>query len=104
MSAWCSSRVATAAAGPVAFVALAAPQLARRLTRSPGAGLLPAAAMGALLLAAQRLARAARPRADVGTLPVGVVTGAIGGAYLIWLLVREWRRGRHECDRGRNRS
>ena len=32
--------VATAAAGPIAFVALAAPQLARRLTRSPGPGLL----------------------------------------------------------------
>lgn len=26
-------------------------------------------------------------------LPVGINTMAIGGAYLGWLLVREWRRG-----------
>ncbi|GGJ34722.1 hypothetical protein GCM10010121_052440 [Streptomyces brasiliensis] len=42
--------VATAAAGPVSLVALTAPQLARRLTRGSGPQLLPAAAMGALLL------------------------------------------------------
>ena len=41
---------ATAAAGPVAFVALTAPQLARRLTRSPGPNLLPSLCMGAALL------------------------------------------------------
>jgi iron complex transport system permease protein len=27
-------------------------------------------------------------------LPVGVVTGAVGGAYLAWLLSRQWRKGR----------
>jgi iron complex transport system permease protein len=83
---------ATAAAGPVAFVALAAPHLAARLTRSPGPGLLPAAAMGALLMVASDWA-ALRilPAKD---LPVGVVTAAVGGAYLTWLLAREWRRGR----------
>ena len=42
--------VACAAAGPVSFVALAAPQIARRLTASPGVGLVPSAAMGAVLL------------------------------------------------------
>ncbi|GGM99171.1 ABC transporter permease [Lentzea pudingi] len=77
--------VATAAAGPIAFVALVAPQLAKRLVRSNGAGLLPAAWMGALLVlvadfAAQRVA---------GGLPVGVATGALGGVYLAWLL---WRK------------
>jgi iron complex transport system permease protein len=83
---------ATAAAGPVGFVALAAPQLAARLTRSPGPGLLPAAAMGAVVLSASDWI-AQRALTDV-QLPVGVVTGALGGAYLTWLLVREWRRGR----------
>ena len=39
-----------AAAGPISFVALAAPQIARRLTASPGVGLVPSAAMGAVLL------------------------------------------------------
>ncbi|MEV4412664.1 iron chelate uptake ABC transporter family permease subunit [Catellatospora sp. NPDC049609] len=83
---------ATAAAGPIAFVALAAPQLAARLTRAPGPGILPAAMMGAALLAASDwAAHRVLPDNDV---PVGVVTAALGGLYLTWLLGREWRRGR----------
>ncbi|MHC3474908.1 FecCD family ABC transporter permease [Streptomyces sp. 7R007] len=83
---------ATAAAGPVSFVALTAPQLARRLTRSPGPNLLPSLCMGATLLvtadwASQRLFGADQ-------LPVGVVTGVLGGVYLLWLLVGERRAGR----------
>ena len=27
-------------------------------------------------------------------LPVGVITGALGGLYLAWLLTTEWRSGR----------
>lgn len=78
---------ATAAAGPIAFVALAAPQLAARLTQSPGPGILPAAAMGAALLAGSDwLAQRILPSQDM---PVGVVTAALGGLYLIWLLARE---------------
>jgi iron complex transport system permease protein len=82
--------VATAAAGPIPFVALAAPQLARRLTGSPGSGLLPAALMGALLLTAADLAtqRVLAPT----QLPVGIGTAALGGLYLAWLLGRQWRR------------
>ncbi|MFH7335486.1 FecCD family ABC transporter permease [Streptomyces sp. KHY 26] len=83
---------ATAAAGPVGFVALTAPQLARRLTRSPGPNLVASLCMGAALLvtadwAAQRLFGA-------GRLPVGVLTGVLGGGYLLWLLVTERRAGR----------
>ncbi|MEV5343200.1 iron chelate uptake ABC transporter family permease subunit [Streptomyces sp. NPDC052676] len=83
---------ATAAAGPVSFVALTAPQLARRLTRSPGPNLLPSLCMGAALLviadwASQRIFGADQ-------LPVGVVTGVVGGVYLLWLLVTERRAGR----------
>ncbi|WP_238385187.1 FecCD family ABC transporter permease [Nesterenkonia muleiensis] len=79
--------VATAACGPIAFIALAAPQLARRLTRSSGAGLLPAALMGACLvlgsdILAQRLFAPTQ-------LAVGVVSGTLGGIYLIWLLAME---------------
>jgi iron complex transport system permease protein len=84
--------VATAACGPVAFVALAAPQIARRLTAATGPGVLSAALMGAVLLlagdvAAQRLFPAT-------PLPVGVMTGAVGGLYLVWLLAAEARKGR----------
>lgn len=80
----------TATAGPIAFVALAAPQIARRLAGSPGVALLPAAAMGALLLTvADFLAQ----RAFAPTqLPVGVVTVSIGGLYFAWVLLREARR------------
>jgi iron complex transport system permease protein len=82
--------LAVAAAGPVAFVALAAPQLAKRLTRCSGIALAPAGLMGAALvlgsdIVAQRLFAPTQ-------LPVGVVTGSLGGAYLIWLLAREWRK------------
>jgi iron complex transport system permease protein len=83
--------VATAAAGPVSFLALAAPQLARRLTGSAGAGLIPAALMGALLLTAGDLA--VQRLFSPAQLPVGIATGALGGLYLIWLLAHEWRRG-----------
>lgn len=83
---------ATAAAGPVAFVALTAPQLARRLTRSPGPNLLPAALMGAALLVAADWS-AQRAFGD-DQLPVGVLTGVLGGVYLLWLLATERRAGR----------
>ncbi|MEV7085774.1 iron chelate uptake ABC transporter family permease subunit [Streptomyces sp. NPDC093085] len=83
---------AIAVAGPIGFLALAAPQLARRITRSPGAPVGAAMVTGALLLAtadllAQRLLAPFQ-------IPVGLVTGALGGVYLLWLLSRERRSGR----------
>ncbi|MFF4290064.1 FecCD family ABC transporter permease [Streptomyces sp. NPDC001633] len=83
---------ATAAAGPISFVALTAPQLARRLTRSPGPNLLPAALMGAVLLVAADWASQRLFGAD--QLPVGVLTGVLGGGYLLWLLAVERKAGR----------
>ncbi|MET7292891.1 iron chelate uptake ABC transporter family permease subunit [Streptomyces griseoloalbus] len=83
---------ATAAAGPVGFVALTAPQLARRLTRSPGPNLVPAMVMGATLLVTADWVSQRTFGAD--QLPVGVVTGVLGGVYLLWLLVTERRAGR----------
>ncbi|WP_281445126.1 iron chelate uptake ABC transporter family permease subunit, partial [Paenarthrobacter nicotinovorans] len=80
----------TAAAGPIAFVSLAAPQLARRLTRSASVGLVPSAAMGAFLLVASDIA--AQNLFAPTQLPVGVVTVSIGGCYLVWLLAREVKR------------
>jgi iron complex transport system permease protein len=84
--------VATAAAGPITFVSLSAPQLARRLTRSPGPNLAASALMGAaLLLVADWAASNAFGERE---LPVGVVTGVVGGVYLLWLLVTERKAGR----------
>lgn len=82
--------VAAAAAGPISFVALAAPQLARRLTGSPGVGLASAAVMGAFLLLASDLI-ALTLFAPV-ELPVGSVTVTLGGLYLVYLLVMQARR------------
>lgn len=82
--------VATAAAGPIAFVALAAPQLARRVTRTGGIALMPSAAMGAfLLMLSDWLAQSAFAPTQ---LPVGIVTVSVGGIYFVWLLVRQARR------------
>jgi len=83
---------AAAAAGPVSFVALTAPQLTKRMTRAPGPGLLPSMATGAALLVA---ADWGAQRLFTGhQLPVGVVTGVLGGGYLVWLLATERRAGR----------
>lgn len=78
--------VATAAAGPIAFIALAAPQLSKRLARAEGLGLIPAALMGASLLMLADLA--SQRLATVVHLPVGLVAGVMGGGYLLWLLLR----------------
>ncbi|MDH6627433.1 iron complex transport system permease protein [Streptomyces sp. LBL] len=83
---------ATAAAGPISFVALTAPQLARRLTRSPGPNLLASLCMGATLLVTADWISQRAFGAD--QLPVGVVTGVLGGVYLLWLLVIERKAGR----------
>jgi iron complex transport system permease protein len=83
---------AVATAGPIAFVALAAPQVARRLTRASGPNLLAGGLTGAVLLVLTDWA--AREAFQPRQLPVGVLTGVVGGLYLIWLLTREWKKGR----------
>lgn len=83
------SATVTAMAGPIAFIALAAPQIGRRLARAAGVPLLPAALTGAFLLTASDLLAQwiLAPQA----LPVGVVTTGVGGLYLLWLLTKEIR-------------
>ena len=77
--------VATAGVGAVEFVALVAPQIARRLTRTERPPLVCAALTGAVLtVTADLLARNVFPT----PLPVGVVTAILGGPYLILLLVK----------------
>lgn len=76
---------AVSAAGPVPFVALVAPQVAMRLARVPTPPFVASGLLGALLLTGSDLV--ARSVVPV-TLPVGVVTAAIGGPFLVYLLVR----------------
>lgn len=79
----------TAASGPIVFISLVAPQISRRLTRTGGITLAPAAFAGALLcLAADYIAQHVAPT----PLPVGIITVLIGGGYLGWLLFIEARR------------
>ena len=76
---------ATAAAGPVAFVAFVAAPVARRLLSDGGLALAESALVGVVLVVgADLVARHLLP-GDL-SVPAGVVTGAVGGPYLIWLM------------------
>lgn len=81
--------VATAQTGPIAFVALAAPQLARRLARTGMAAPLLSALVGALMLVSADLI--AQHAFSPLSLPTGLVTLCVGGIYLVWLLTRQQR-------------
>ncbi|MFC5381597.1 FecCD family ABC transporter permease [Aquipuribacter nitratireducens] len=83
--------VATAVAGPVAFVAFVAGPVARRLVGAP-LTMVPAALTGALLVLLSDLV--ARTALAPTELPVGIVTGLVGAPYLLWLLARANRVGR----------
>lgn len=77
---------ATAAAGPVGFVALVSPQIARRLVGDRSTGMVSAGLIGAAIVVfADVLARRAVSPVE---LPVGVVTAIVGAPYLLWLLAR----------------
>ncbi|MDN3444366.1 iron chelate uptake ABC transporter family permease subunit [Microbacterium sp. APC 3901] len=81
---------ATAACGPIAFVAFMAGPIAARIT-GPGANLLlPSAFVGAVLVLGGDLIG---QFAFGERYPVGVITGVLGAPYLIFLLIRTNRSG-----------
>jgi iron-siderophore transport system permease protein len=83
--------VATALAGPIAFVALVVAPIARALVGHGQAALAASAIVGAtIVLVADRVAQHAFTGFAV---PVGIVTGLIGAPYLLWLIARGNRRG-----------
>ncbi|MDO1485855.1 iron chelate uptake ABC transporter family permease subunit [Rhodococcus rhodochrous] len=81
---------ATAAAGPIAFVAFLSGPIAARIVGRGTSLFVPAALVGALLvLVADFVGQYA-----FGTrYPVGVVTGALGAPYLVYLIIRSNRAG-----------
>ncbi|GGM63157.1 iron-enterobactin transporter permease [Microbacterium saperdae] len=82
--------LATAVTGPIAFVALAAPQIARRITGAGQTQPLTVMLTGSIvLLASDLIAMHAIPGIQ---LPVGVLTVCVGGVYLVWLLISETRK------------
>lgn len=82
---------ATASAGPIAFVALAAPQVAQRLAGLAWPPIAASALTGSfIVLTSDVLARSIFPSSS---LPVGIVTGVLGAPLLLWLLTRANRSG-----------
>jgi len=76
--------VTCAFVGPISFIALCAPAIARPLLGHGAIGIGTSAAVGAALLtSADLVAQFAIPGHSV---PVGVVTGALGAVFLLWLL------------------
>lgn len=81
---------ATSASGPIAFVAFLSGPIAARIVGPGASPMLPAAAVGALLVLVADLVG----QFATGTrYPVGVVTGVLGAPYLLYLIVRVNRRG-----------
>lgn len=78
--------VAVATAGPISFVALVAPHIARSLSGT--ASFTVSALVGALLLTSSDLVAL---YAFPAPIPVGAVTITLGGAFFLWLLWRESR-------------
>lgn len=76
--------VTCAFVGPISFVALCAPAIARPLVGHGSLALGPSALVGAIILSASDLvAQFAIPGVAV---PAGIVTGALGAVFLLWLL------------------
>ncbi|MBE1507928.1 iron complex transport system permease protein [Rhizobium viscosum] len=81
---------ATAVTGPIAFVAFLSGPIAARIVGNNRSILIPAALVGAVLvLAGDYAGQFLLP----SRYPVGVVTGALGAPYLIFLIVRVNRTG-----------
>ncbi len=80
--------LSTVVAGPISFIALLAPHIARTLCRSYTSPLLASALTGALLL----LVADVLGQAVLESLPVGIVTSALGGLYFLALLIAETRK------------
>ena len=72
--------ICVATAGPIGFIALAAPQLVRRLSRSAGITMIAWRPW-------ERCCWAGLISWRNGQIPVGLVSAAVGGIYLVWLLI-----------------
>ena len=82
--------VATAVTGPVAFVAFLSGPIAARILGPNGSVLIPAGLVGAgLVLGGDYIGQFLLP----ARFPVGVVTGALGAPYLLYLIMRANRAG-----------
>lgn len=83
----------TSAAGPIGFVGLVAPHIARLIVGPVHRVLLPATALIGIILVllADLGVRLAVPPAEP---PIGLATSLIGGPFFLWLLMRQARQDR----------
>ena len=84
--------VATASCGPIAFVAFMSGPIAARIAKSAASLVLPASLVGAILVQASDLLG---QFAFGIRYPVGVITGALGAPFLVYLLIRSNRQRRN---------
>ena len=82
----------TAAAGPIGFVALVCPHLARLASGASRPPLVASGAVGALLVVGSDLV--ARTVLAPIQLPAGAITALVGAPFLLWLLIRTRREAR----------
>lgn len=85
--------VAVSAAGPIGFVAFVSPQIAQRLCGRSTPPLTASALFGACLLIVADMATQTILPVE---LPVGLLTSAAGGLFLIYLLIQNNRRASTE--------
>lgn len=82
--------IATAVTGPIAFVSFLSGPIAARIVGPNGSILIPSALIGAcLVLIGDYIGQFLLP----SRYPVGVITGALGAPYLIYLIISVNRRG-----------
>ncbi|MEM9044230.1 MAG: iron ABC transporter permease [Pseudomonadota bacterium] len=81
----------TAAAGPIGFIGLVAPHLARLLLGARHALVIPGACLlgVSLVLASDLVVRLAVPPAEP---PIGLATSLIGGPFFLWLIIKSQNR------------
>ena len=84
--------VATSSCGPIAFVAFMSGPIAARISRSASSLVLPASLVGAILVLASDLIG---QFAFGARYPVGIITGALGAPFLVYLLIRSNRQRRN---------
>ncbi|MGO2513385.1 FecCD family ABC transporter permease [Marinomonas polaris] len=82
--------VGVAITGPIAFVAFLSGPIAVRLVKNNGSLLIPSGLVGAcLVMGGDYIGQFLLP----SRYPVGVITGALGAPYLIYLIIRVNRKG-----------
>lgn len=82
--------LATAAAGPIAFVALMAGPIAERVSGRADPSIFRAAVVGALIVQFSDLAAQHALATPIST---GIVTGFVGAPYIAWIIIRANRSG-----------